>query len=139
MNEEQLLELVTSVEGRFWHLRAPVIEDNLDGAVVTAIEMYIDRVGVWQEHYNRSDFTDSDLAVIYASENMDLESLKQSFFADNLFQSAVEVMLTSAGFPASLLVDLRPSSFEDQETGRASFRAQSLANFVRETLKYHHF
>lgn len=139
MNEEQLLGLVTSVEGRLWHLRIPVVEDNLDGAAVSAIEMYIDRVGVWREHYYRSDFTDSDLAVIYTSENMDLESLKQSFFADNLFHSAVEVMLTSAGFPAQLLEDLQPNPLEDQETGRASFRAQSLANFVRETLKYRHF
>lgn len=139
MTEEQLLELVTSIEGKLWHLRIPVIEDNLDGAAVSAIEMYIDRVGIWQEHNYRSDFTDSDLAVIYTSENMDLDILKHSFFADNLFHSAVEVMLTSMGFPALLLADLQPNPFEEQEPGRASFSAQSLANFVRETLKYHHF
>jgi hypothetical protein len=139
MNEEELLNLVTSVEGKYWYLKIPVVEDNLDGAVVTSIEMYIDRVGIWQEHHNRSDFTDSDLAVIYSSGDTDLETLKQSFYADNLFHSAVEVMITSEGFDAGLLEDLEVNPLEEQEPGRASFRASMLANYIREILKYYHF
>lgn len=139
MNEEELLKLVTSVEGKYWYLKIPVVEYNLDGAVVTSIEMYIDRVGVWQEHYNRSDFSDSDLAVIYSYKDADLETLKQSFYADNLFYSAVEVMITSAGFHSDLLEDLAVNSLEEQEAGRASFRAQLLADFIRKQLMYYHF
>lgn len=138
MNEEDLLNFVTSIEGKYWHLKIPVAEDNIDSVVVTTIEMYIDRVGEWQEHYYRSDFTDSDLAAYYTYEGQDPEAVKQSFFADSLFKAGVEYAITSAGFDPRLLEDLEPSPFEDQEVGRASFTAKILADYIRETLKYHH-
>jgi hypothetical protein len=48
-------------------------------------------------------------------------------------------MVTSAGFAAGLLEDLEVNPLEEQEAGRASFRASMLANYIRETLKYYHF
>lgn len=136
MTEEELLKLVTPIEKKFWYLKIPVINDNVEGVEITQIEMYIDREGEWQEHYHYSKFTDSDLAVIYNPENMNPDEAMISFYADKLFKAAVEKILTDAGFDTFYIDDLVPNAMAQQEPSRASFKSDKLANFIRETLMY---
>jgi hypothetical protein len=138
MLEEDLLKLVVPVDGRFWYLKIPVSEDYLEGVVVTHIELYVDRVGEWQEHYHNSKFTDSDLAVFYTYEGTDPDEAVVSFYADDLFKTSVEKILTDAGFDVSLLDDLVANPISQQEHGRASYSADRLFKFIRTTLMYVH-